>query len=69
MSKLGVLLEGLPANLTVTYAQQAEVAGFGRIWLPEITFTDAMVPATAAAIAGTTSSSDSAWSASGPARR
>ena len=31
MSKLGVLLECLPANLTVTYAQQAEAAGFGRI--------------------------------------
>ncbi len=28
MTKLGVLLEGLPANLTVTYAQQAEAAGF-----------------------------------------
>ena len=42
MSKLGVLLEGLPANLTVTYAQQAEAAGFGRIWLPKITFTDAV---------------------------
>lgn len=53
MTKLGVLLEGLPANLTVTYAQQAEAAGFGRIWLPEIIFTDAMVPSTAAALATT----------------
>lgn len=51
MTKLGVLLEGLPANLTVTYAQQAEAAGFSRLWLPEIVFTDAMVPATAAALA------------------
>lgn len=51
MTKLGLLLEGLPANLTVTYAQRAEAAGFGRIWLPEIVFTDAMVPATAAALA------------------
>jgi alkanesulfonate monooxygenase SsuD/methylene tetrahydromethanopterin reductase-like flavin-dependent oxidoreductase (luciferase family) len=51
MTRLGVLLEGLPANLTVAYAQKAEAAGFGRIWLPEIVFTDAMVPCTAAALA------------------
>ena len=51
MTTLGILLEGLPANLTVTYAQQAEAAGFGRVWLPEIIFTDAIVPATAAALA------------------
>ena len=51
MTTLGILLEGLPANLTVNYAQQAEAAGFGRLWLPEIVFTDAMVPATAAALA------------------
>jgi alkanesulfonate monooxygenase SsuD/methylene tetrahydromethanopterin reductase-like flavin-dependent oxidoreductase (luciferase family) len=51
MTKLGILLEGLPANLTVSYARQAEAAGFGRIWLPEIIFTDAVVPATAAALA------------------
>lgn len=51
MGKLGLLLEGLPVNLTVSYAQQAEQAGFGRFWIPEIIFTDAVVPATAAAVA------------------
>ena len=47
---LGVFLEALPAGLVVDYAKRAEAAGFTTAWLPEITFGDAFVPATAAAM-------------------
>ena len=45
-----MLIEGLNGGLTIEYAQQAERAGFDRVWIPEIIFNDAMVPATAAAV-------------------
>lgn len=51
MTKFGVLLEGMSAALTVDYAKQAEAAGFARVWIPEITFNDAIVSGTAAALA------------------
>lgn len=48
--RLGVFLEALPAGLVVDYATRAEEAGFANAWLPEITFGDAFVHATAAAM-------------------
>jgi probable F420-dependent oxidoreductase len=46
---LGVFLEALPVELVVGYAVRAEAAGFDSVWLPEITFGDAFVPAAATA--------------------
>ena len=51
MTNFGVLLEGMSAELTVDFAKQAEAAGFARVWIPEITFNDAIVSGTAAALA------------------
>ena len=50
MTKLGLLIEGLNGGLTVDFAKKAEAAGFDRVWIPEIIFNDAFVPATAAAL-------------------
>jgi len=50
MVKTAVLIEGLNGSLTVDFARQAERAGFDRVWIPEIIFNDAIVPATAAAL-------------------
>ena len=50
MVKTALLIEGLNGGLTINYAQQAERAGFDRVWIPEIIFNDAVVPATAAAV-------------------
>jgi alkanesulfonate monooxygenase SsuD/methylene tetrahydromethanopterin reductase-like flavin-dependent oxidoreductase (luciferase family) len=49
---LGIYLQALPIDLTLKFASQAENAGFRNVWLSEITFGDAFVPA--AAIAATT---------------
>jgi probable F420-dependent oxidoreductase len=46
---LGVYLEALPIDLTLDFARAAEDAGFKSIWLSEITFGDAFVPAAAIA--------------------
>ena len=46
---LGVYLQALPLDLTVDFAVQAERAGFRDVWLSEITFGDAFVPAAAIA--------------------
>jgi alkanesulfonate monooxygenase SsuD/methylene tetrahydromethanopterin reductase-like flavin-dependent oxidoreductase (luciferase family) len=48
---LGIYLQSLPVDLTVDFAQQAEAAGFQSVWLSEIIFGDAVVPATAIALA------------------
>ncbi len=47
--RLGIFLEALPVGMVVDYAARAEEAGFASVWIPEITFGDAFVPATAAA--------------------
>jgi probable F420-dependent oxidoreductase len=47
---LGIFLEALPVDLIRDFARRAESAGFAHVWLPEITFGDAFVPATAVAI-------------------
>jgi alkanesulfonate monooxygenase SsuD/methylene tetrahydromethanopterin reductase-like flavin-dependent oxidoreductase (luciferase family) len=46
---LGVYLQALPIDLTVDFAQKAEHAGFRDLWLSEIIFGDAFVPAAAIA--------------------
>lgn len=46
---LGVYLQALPIDLTLEFAGQAEQAGFRSVWLSEITFGDAFVPAAAIA--------------------
>lgn len=50
---LGVFIEALPVEMALGYAERAENAGFRTVWLPEITFGDAFVPA--AGIASRTS--------------
>jgi alkanesulfonate monooxygenase SsuD/methylene tetrahydromethanopterin reductase-like flavin-dependent oxidoreductase (luciferase family) len=47
---LGVYLQALPIDLAVDFARRAEKAGFRSVWLSEITFGDAFVPATAIAL-------------------
>jgi alkanesulfonate monooxygenase SsuD/methylene tetrahydromethanopterin reductase-like flavin-dependent oxidoreductase (luciferase family) len=47
---LGVYLQALPIDLTLDLAGQAERAGFRSVWLSEITFGDAFVPAAAIAV-------------------
>lgn len=47
-SHLGVFLEALPLSLVREFARRADQRGFVHIWIPEITFSDAFVPATAA---------------------
>ena len=34
MVKTALLIEGLNGGLTINYAQQAERAGFDRVWIP-----------------------------------
>ena len=46
---LGVYLQALPIELTLDFADRAEAAGFRSVWLSEITFGDAFVPAAAIA--------------------
>jgi alkanesulfonate monooxygenase SsuD/methylene tetrahydromethanopterin reductase-like flavin-dependent oxidoreductase (luciferase family) len=46
---LGVYLQALPIDLTLDFARRAEDARFRSIWLSEITFGDAVVPAAAIA--------------------
>jgi alkanesulfonate monooxygenase SsuD/methylene tetrahydromethanopterin reductase-like flavin-dependent oxidoreductase (luciferase family) len=46
---LGVYLQALPLDLTLDFAAQAEAAGFRDVWLSEIIFGDAFVPAAAIA--------------------
>jgi alkanesulfonate monooxygenase SsuD/methylene tetrahydromethanopterin reductase-like flavin-dependent oxidoreductase (luciferase family) len=46
---LGVYLQALPIDLAVDFAVQAEHADFEKVWLSEITFGDAFVPAAAIA--------------------
>ncbi len=46
---LGVYLQALPLDLTLDFAAQAESAGFRDVWLSEIIFGDAFVPAAAIA--------------------
>ncbi len=46
---LGVYLQALPIDLAVDFAAQAEDAAFRSVWLSEITFGDAFVPAAAIA--------------------
>ncbi len=46
---LGVYLQALPLDLTLDFADRAEAAGFRDVWLSEITFGDAFVPAAAIA--------------------
>lgn len=46
---LGLFLQALPVGLQVELATQAEQAGYGSVWFPEITFGDAFVPAAATA--------------------
>ncbi len=46
---LGVYLQALPIDLTCDFALQAEDAGFRDVWLSEIIFGDAFVPAAAIA--------------------
>jgi alkanesulfonate monooxygenase SsuD/methylene tetrahydromethanopterin reductase-like flavin-dependent oxidoreductase (luciferase family) len=46
---LGVYLQALPLDLTLDFAGQAEAAGFRNVWLSEIIFGDAFVPAPAIA--------------------
>jgi alkanesulfonate monooxygenase SsuD/methylene tetrahydromethanopterin reductase-like flavin-dependent oxidoreductase (luciferase family) len=48
-SGLGVYLQGLPPDLTVQLGQDAERRRFDSVWFSEITFGDAIVPATAVA--------------------
>ena len=48
---LGIYLQSLPVDLTVDFARRAEGAGFRSVWLSEIIFGDAIVPATAIALA------------------
>jgi len=47
---LDVFLEALPLSLVRELARRAEKRGFRNIWLPEITFADAFIPAAAAAM-------------------
>lgn len=47
---IGVFLEALPVELMLDFAEAAEQGGFGSIWIPEITFGDAFVPAAGAAL-------------------
>ena len=47
---LDVFLEGLPLSLVRELARRADQRGFRNIWLPEITFADAFIPAAAAAM-------------------
>lgn len=44
-SRLGLFFGTLPVDLTLDYAARAEAAGFGSLWVAEITFGDAFVPA------------------------
>ena len=46
---VGVYLQALPMELTLDFAGRAEAAGFRNIWLSEIIFGDAVVPAAAIA--------------------
>jgi alkanesulfonate monooxygenase SsuD/methylene tetrahydromethanopterin reductase-like flavin-dependent oxidoreductase (luciferase family) len=46
---LGVYLQALPIDLTLQFAAQAEAASFRNVWLSEIIFGDAFVPAAAIA--------------------
>ncbi|MBM3677803.1 MAG: LLM class flavin-dependent oxidoreductase [Actinobacteria bacterium] len=48
---LGIYLQSLPVDLSIDYARKAEEAGFRSVWLSEIVFGDAIVPATAIALA------------------
>lgn len=48
---LGLYLQSLPVDLTVDLARRAEASGFRSVWLSEIIFGDAIVPATAIALA------------------
>lgn len=48
--RLDVFLEALPLTLVRELARRAEKRGFRNIWLPEITFADAFIPAAAAAM-------------------
>jgi probable F420-dependent oxidoreductase len=47
---LGIFFTGLPAHLSIDYAQRADERGFRSAWFPEITFADSFGPATAAAL-------------------
>ena len=47
---LGIFFTGLPAPLSIDYAQRADERGFRSAWFPEITFADSFGPATAAAL-------------------
>ena len=49
-SDVDVFLEALPLTLVRELARRAETGGFRNIWLPEITFADAFIPAAAAAM-------------------
>lgn len=46
---LGVYLQALPIDLTLDFARRAEQTGFKSVWLSEIIFGDAFVPAAAIA--------------------
>jgi probable F420-dependent oxidoreductase len=48
--RLDVFLEALPLSLVRQLARRAEQSGFRNVWLPEITFADAFIPAAAAAM-------------------
>lgn len=48
--RVDVFLEGLPLSLVRELARRADQRGFRNIWLPEITFADAFIPAAAAAL-------------------
>jgi probable F420-dependent oxidoreductase len=48
--RLDVFLEALPLTLVRELARRAEKRGFRNLWLPEITFADAFIPAAAAAM-------------------
>jgi alkanesulfonate monooxygenase SsuD/methylene tetrahydromethanopterin reductase-like flavin-dependent oxidoreductase (luciferase family) len=48
--RLGLFLQALPVGLQVDYAVAAERAGWDSVWFPEITFGDAIVPASATAV-------------------
>ena len=45
----GIYLQALPIELSLGYAERAEAAGFGSVWLSEITFGDVVTPAAAVA--------------------
>ncbi len=47
-SPIGIFLEALPLSRVREFARRADQRGFEHIWIPEITFSDAFVPAAVA---------------------